>query len=396
MALTTTLSERIARISFSRTMEVAGKADQLRRQGEDVVDLGVGEPDFPTPDHIKEAAYEAIRSDFTRYTPAAGIPELRQAVCERHATDFGTSYSPAQCLITAGGKHAVYNFVETLVNPGDEVIIPAPYWVTYRDAVLLAGGQPVILPTDASDGFALRASAVQKRLSPRSRMLILNFPNNPSGALLNREEAARLVELAVEAGFWILADECYAQLVFDGKPFSIASSPGASRCVLVAGSLSKAYAMTGWRIGYGLGPETVIQGCIRLQSHSTSNPNSIAQKAALAALRGPQDCVAAMLSEYRRRRDYVVGRLRAMPGITVHEPGGAFYAFPNIAALLGHKGVSTSADFAERLLNEMRVACVPGEAFGVEGHVRLSFAASRQELERGLDRFEEFVARLWR
>jgi len=394
MALTTTLSERIARISFSKTMEVASKADQLRRQGEDVVDLGVGEPDFPTPDHIKQAAWEAIRTDFTRYTPAAGVPELRQAVCDRHAADFGTSYHPAQCLITAGGKHAIYNFIETLINPGDEVIIPAPYWVTYRDAVLLAGGRPVVLPTDAGDGFALRASAVRNCLGPRTRMLILNYPNNPSGALLDREEARRVVELARQAGFWILSDECYAQLVYDGQPWSVASLSGAADCVLVAGSLSKTYAMTGWRIGYGLGPEPVIQGCIRLQSHSTSNPNSIAQKAALAALLGPQDCVAAMLSEYRRRRDYVVARLRAMPGIRVHAPAGAFYVFPSIATLLDKRSIAGSAGFANRLLDEMRVACVPGEAFGVEGHVRISFAACPRELERGLDRLAEFVTRL--
>jgi len=395
MAGRTPLSERIQRISFSRTMEVAGKADQLRRRGLDVVDLGVGESDFPTPEHIKQAAWEAIRTDFTRYTPAAGVAELRQAVCDRHAADFGTSYDISRCLITAGGKHAVYNFIETIVNPGDEVIIPAPYWVTYRDAVLLAGGRPVVLETDAADGFALRASAVRNCLGPRTRMLILNFPNNPSGALLDREEARRLIELARQADFWILTDECYARLVYDGQPWSIASLPGAGECVLVAGSLSKTYAMTGWRIGYGLGPQAVIQGCIRLQSHSTSNPNSIAQKAALAALLGPQDCVTAMLSEYGRRRDYVVERLRAMPGVRVNPPAGAFYVFPSIAPLLDKCAIAGSADFADRLLEEMRVACVPGEAFGVEAHVRISFAASPRELERGLDRLEQFVTRLW-
>ncbi|MGC8793771.1 MAG: pyridoxal phosphate-dependent aminotransferase [Bryobacteraceae bacterium] len=379
---------------MSRTMEVAGKAEQLRRQGVDVVDLGAGEPDFPTPDHIKQAAVEAIRSDFTRYTAAAGTAELRQAICERHAADFGTNYAPSQCVVTCGGKHAVFNFIETLVSLGDEVIIPAPYWVTYRDAVLFAGGRPVFLPTSFASGFQVRASAVEELVGPATRMLILNFPNNPTGALLDPAEAARLVELANGRGFWILADECYASLVYEGRPFSIASLPGASRCVLVAGSVSKAYAMTGWRIGYGLGPEPVIQACIRLQSHSTSNPNSIAQKAALAALQGPQDCISTMLAEYRERRDYTIGRLRKMPGMRVHVPAGAFYAFPDISALVRSGAVASSGEFTERLLEEARVACVPGEAFGAEGHLRISLAASRRELERGLDRMEEFIARL--
>lgn len=377
-------------------METAARADELRRRGVDVVDLSVGEPDFPTPEHVKEAAIRAIRADFTRYTPAAGIPELREAVCARHAADFGTRYEVPECVITAGGKHAVFNFIQTLVNPGDEVIIPAPYWVTYRDAVLLAGGRPIVVPTEPAEGFTLRAEEVRKRVSDATRMLILNFPNNPSGALLDSGEAARLVELAVGCGFWILSDECYANLVYEGEPFSVASVPGAASVVLVAGSLSKTYAMTGWRIGYGLGPRHVIEGCIRLQSHSTSNPNSVAQKAALEALRGPQDCVAAMREEYRWRRDRVIARLRRMPGVTVHSPGGAFYAFPGIGAWLEDGRFPSSAAFAERLLEEVRVACVPGEAFGAPGHLRFSLAASRQALEEGLDRIEAFLARLAR
>ncbi|MCS7315086.1 MAG: pyridoxal phosphate-dependent aminotransferase [Bryobacterales bacterium] len=390
------LSERIARISFSSTMEVAARAEQLRRSGAEVVDLSVGEPDFPTPEHIKQAAIRAIHEDFTRYTPAAGMRELREAVCERHAADFGTRYEVPECLITSGGKHAVFNFIETLVNPGDEVIIPAPYWVTYRDAVLLAGGRAAILPTAPGDGFALRAEEVRKRLSPATRMLIVNAPNNPTGALLNAAEAAELVELAASRGFWILSDECYASLVYDGEPFSIASLPGAARSVLVAGSLSKAYAMTGWRIGYGLGPAQVIEGCVRLQSHSTSNPNSIAQRAALEALRGPQDCVTNMREEYRRRRDYVIRRLRDIQGVTVHSPGGAFYAFPGVSALLEEGRWRSSAVLAERLLEEVGVACVPGEAFGAGGHLRISFAASWQALEEGLDRIASFLARAHR
>ncbi len=384
----------MARITMSGTMEVAAEAQRLRSLGVEVADLGAGEPDFPTPEHIKQAGMRAIRENFTRYTATAGLDELRQAVCERHAADFGSRYRPAQCLITAGGKHAIFNFIQAVINPGDQVVIPAPYWVTYRDAVCYAGGEPVFARTEEASGFALTAADVAPLLGPRTRMLILNSPNNPSGAVLAREEARRILELAVARGFYILADECYGRLVYSGELFSIASLPGGPERVLVAGSVSKAYAMTGWRIGYGLGPEAVIQACIRLQSHATSNPNSIAQQAALEALRGPQDCVTEMLAHYRRRRDFVIGRLSGMPGVRVHLPAGAFYAFPNIGALLGRNGLGTSAEFARRLLEEARVAVVPGEAFGVRDHVRLSFAASMAELERGLDRLHRFIESL--
>jgi len=384
----------MARITMSGTMEVAAEAQRLRNLGVEVADFGAGEPDFPTPEHIKQAGMRAIRENFTRYTATAGLEELRQAVCRRHAADFGTHYLPAQCLITAGGKHAVFNFIQALVNPGDQVVIPTPYWVTYRDAVCYAGGEPVFAPAEEGSGFALTAAGVAPLVGPRTRMLILNSPNNPSGAVLAPEQARQILELAAARGFYILADECYARLVYSGELFSIASLAGAAERVLVAGSVSKAYAMTGWRIGYGLGPEPVIQACIRLQSHSTSNPNSIAQQAALEALRGPQDCVAEMLSHYRRRRDFVIGRLREMPGVRVHLPAGAFYAFPNIGALLGRDSLRTSAEFARRLLEEARVAVVPGEAFGVRDHVRLSFAASLTELERGLDRLQRFIESL--
>jgi len=395
MPVDTLLSERVARIRMSETMEVAAEAGRLRSQGVDVVDFGAGEPDFPTPEHIKEAAVRAIQENFTRYTPAAGVWELRQAVCERHAADFGSRYRAAECLITAGGKQAVFHFTQALVNPGDEVIIPTPYWVTYRDAVRYAGGRPVFVSTDEAAGFALTAERLEPLVGPRTRLLILNFPNNPSGAVLDRGQARRILELAAARGFYILADECYGRLVYSQELFSLASLPGATDRLLIAGSLSKAYAMTGWRIGYGLGPEPVIEACIRLQSHSTSNPNSIAQMAAMQALRGPQDCVAAMLAEYRRRRDFVIARLRRMPGISVHLPEGAFYAFPNLGELLGRDGIQTSTQFARRLLAEARVAVVPGEAFGSRQHVRISFATSMGELERGLDRLHKFVERLW-
>ncbi len=388
------LSERISRIRMSGTMEVAAEAERLRRQGVDVVDFSVGEPDFPTPEHIKQAALRAIQNNFTRYTAAAGLPELREAVCRRHAADFGTRYRMSECVVTAGGKHAVFNFIQAVVNPGDQVLIPTPYWVTYRDAVCYAGAHPVFVATEETAGFAVRAAQIEPLIGPRTRMLILNAPNNPSGAVVAPAEARRILDLAAAAGFYILTDECYGLLVFEGRPFSLASLPGAAARVLVAGSLSKAYAMTGWRIGYGLGPENVIQACIRLQSHSTSNPNSIAQQAALEALQGPQECVARMLAEYRKRRDLVLARLSRIPGVRVQPPAGAFYAYPNIGALLDRNGIAGAEQFARRLLEEAHVAVVPGEAFGTREHVRISFAASIEELERGLDRFEQFVVKL--
>lgn len=395
MAEMSSLSERVVRISMSGTMEVAAEAERLRSQGADIVDFGAGEPDFPTPEHVKQAAVRAIRDNFTRYTSAAGTAELRQAVCDRHAADFGTAYKLQQCVISAGGKHAVFNFIQALVNPGDEVIIPAPYWVTYRDAVLYAGGRPVFAIADEGSGFTVTTELIEPLITPRTRLLILNSPNNPSGAVLSREESRRLLELAARRSFFILADECYGRLVYDQNLFSFGSLPGAGDRVVIAGSLSKAYAMTGWRIGYGLGPEPIIQACIRLQSHSTSNPNSIAQKAALEALRGPQDCVCQMLAEYRRRRDFVIRRLQQLPGIRVHPPAGAFYAFPNVKALLGRNGLDSSAALTRRLLEEAGVAVVPGEAFGMPGYIRISFATSMSELERGLDRIERFLQQYW-
>jgi len=389
------LSERIARISFSGTMQVAAEAEHLRRQGVDVVDFGAGEPDFPTPEHIKQAAVRAIEENFTRYTSTAGTPELREAVCRRHAADFGTAYELPECVITAGGKHAVFNFIQALVNPGDEVIIPSPYWVTYRDAVLYAGGKPVLAATDEEAGFAVEAGRIEALTGPRTRMLILNFPNNPTGAVLQPVQAKQILELARSCGFYILADECYARLIYHGDLFSIASLAGAAEWVLVAGSVSKAYAMTGWRIGYGLGPEPIVRACIRLQSHSITNPNSIAQRAALEALSGPQDCVARMLAEYQRRRDFVIDRLRQMPGMRVHSPAGTFYAFPNVSELLERSGLSSSAEFARRLLEQEHVVVIPGESFGAPGYVRISFATALTELERGLQRLQRFAERCW-
>jgi aspartate aminotransferase len=392
MTQTGELAERIARISVSTTMRAAAAAERLRRAGEDVVDLAPGEPDFPTPDNIKQAAIRAIEGNFTRYTAAGGTPELRAAICERHAADFGTSYSPAECVVSVGGKHVIFNAVQALVDAGDEVVIPVPYWVTFRDVVRYAGGKCVFVPTDEQNGFRLTASMLEPLLGGRTRMVIVNSPSNPCGAVVEREEFERILHLTSRRGIYLLTDECYCHFVYDSAPYSIASAPGAKNTVIVAGSLSKTYSMTGWRIGFGLGPEAIIQACIKLQSHSTSNPTSVAQKAGVEALRGPQESIAVMLAEYRRRREYILRRLREIPGVSCAEPKGSFYAYPNIGSVLGRDGIEDTLQFAERLLDEQKLAVVAGEAFGTERHVRISYAAAMQELERGMDRLGRFVA----
>jgi aspartate aminotransferase len=388
------IAERISSISVSSTMKVSADAEKLRSEGVDVVDFGAGEPDFPTPDNIKQAAIRALEQDFTKYTPAGGTAELKKAICERHALDFGTGYSPAECMVTVGGKHVIFNFTQALLNPGDEVVIPSPYWVTYKDVVNYAGAKCVFVETDEQKGFTLTAAMIEPHLSARTRMVIINSPSNPSGAVIDRGEFEKIYKLTSALGIYLMTDECYCKFLYDGEPFSIASLPGAKETVIVAGSLSKTYAMTGWRVGFGLAPSSIITAMTKLQSHSTSNPTSISQKAAVEAVRGPQESVGRMLAEYRKRRDFVVQRLRAIPGVTCQEPRGAFYAYPNIGTALGRGGIQTPQQFAERLLAEAHVAVVPGEAFGTDRHVRISYATSMKELERGLDRMHQFIASL--
>jgi len=374
-------------------MKVSAEAERLRAEGVDVVDFGAGEPDFPTPDNIKQAAIRALDANFTKYTAAGGTAELKKAVCERHAADFGTDYKPSECLITVGGKHVIFNLMQALVNPGDEVVIPVPYWVTYKDVVNYAGGKCVFVDTDESAGFTLTADMVEPHLNDRTRMVIINSPSNPSGAVIDRGEFEKIFKLTSQRGIYLMTDECYCKFVYNGAPYSIASMPGAKETVLVAGSLSKTYAMTGWRIGFGLVPPSIVGAMTKLQSHSTSNPTSISQKAAVEALRGPQESVQVMLAEYRRRRDFVVARLNAIPGVKCAEPQGAFYAYPNMGVVLGKNGINNSLILAERLLAEVHVAVVPGEAFGTDRHVRISYATSMAELERGLDRIHQFVVK---
>ena len=392
-ATTNPIAERISTISVSSTLKVSADAEKLRAQGEDVVDFGAGEPDFPTPDNIKQAAVRALEQNFTKYTAAGGTLELKTAICERHARDFGTSYAPAECIVTVGGKHVIFNLTQALVNPGDEVVIPVPYWVTYKDVVNYAGGKCVFVDTDEQKGFAVTAAMIEPHLSARTRMVIVNSPSNPSGAVVDRDEFEKIYRLTSERGIYLMTDECYCKFLYDSEPYSIASLPGAKDTVLVAGSLSKTYAMTGWRIGFGLVPAPIVTAMTKLQSHSTSNPTSISQKAAVEALRGPQDSVAAMLAEYRKRRDFVLARLRAIPGVTCAEPRGAFYVYPNLSVVIGKNSINNTTQLAERLLADERVAAVPGEAFGTNHHLRISYATSMRELERGLDRLQRFVVK---
>src|ERR1700751_2648046 len=394
MQATAEIAERISTISVSSTLKVSADADRLRREGVDVVDFGAGETDFPTPANIKQAAVDAIAANFTKYTNAGGTPELREAICERHRVDFKTNYSPSECMVTVGGKHAIFNLIQALVNPGDEDIIPVPYWVTYKDVVNYAGGTCVFVPTDENKGFEVTAAMIEKAVTPRTKLVIINSPNNPSGSVLPHEEFRRIFSVTSKRDIFLMTDECYCHFVYEGKPYSIAAEPGAKETVVGAGSLSKTYALTGWRIGFALAPGPIIGAMMKLQSHSTSNPTSIAQKAAVEAMRGPQDSVPEMLAEYRRRRDFVVNRLRQIPGVTIETPKGAFYAYPNISVAFRSGRVKNSLDFSNQLLDKSHVAVVPGEAFGTDDHVRISYATSMHELERGLDRLHRFIADL--
>jgi len=388
------VSDRMATISVSSTMKVAADADKMRREGVDVVDFGAGEPDFPTPDNIKNAAIDALAKNFTKYTPAGGTQELKQAVCDRHKADYGTAYTPAECVISVGGKHAIFGIMQAVINSGDEVIIPVPYWVTYKDVVNYAGGKCVFVETDEAHGFDLTAEMIERAITPKTKLVIINSPSNPSGAVLPQAEFERIFAVTSARGIWLMTDECYCRFLYDSNPFSIASVPGAKDTVIVAGSLSKTYAMTGWRIGFALGPKPVIDAIMKLQSHSTSNPTSICQKAAVEALRGPQESIDVMLAAYKERRRFVIDRLRQIPGVSLDEPQGAFYAYPDISVAFGKKGINSSMDFCERLLTEAYVAVVPGEAFGTTKHIRISYATSMHEIERGLDRIHNFIVSL--
>lgn len=389
---TESFAERINRIEISATLAVVNEAEKLRAEGIDLVDFGAGEPHFPTPKHIKDAAITAIQSNFTKYTAVGGTAELRDAIVQRHAADFGSHYRREEVIASVGGKHALFNAMQVLVDHGDEVILPVPYWVSFKDIIRYAGGEPVMVETDESRDFALTAEMVSRALTARTKLIILNSPGNPSGAVMNPEDMTEILRLAAQRGIWVLSDECYVYLNYTGRKFSLGSVAEGRDHMVLAGSLSKTYAMTGWRLGYALGPEPVVKAMQKLQSQSTSNPTSIVQKAAVAALKGSQQCVEDMRREYIQLRDRVVAGLRAITGIRCAQPEGAFYAYPNISAYFGRGGMKTAGDVAGRLLREAHVVTVPGEGFGTHEHIRISYATSAGELDRGLERMRKFFA----
>lgn len=387
-------TDRIGRIEVSATMAVTAEAAKLRSQGANLINFGAGEPHFATPRHIKDAAIAAIEANFTRYTVVPGIPELRKAIVERHACDFGSNYAPEEAVFTTGGKLALFNAIQVLVDHGDEVILPVPYWVSFKDVIQYAGGKVVFLETEEADNFRITADAIEKAITPRTKAIILNSPSNPAGSVVAAAELERIVHLAHERGIYLLLDECYVYLTFNGAPVSGGSFPTAKEHVIVLGSLSKTYAMTGWRAGFALGPKPIIAAMSKLQSQSTSSTASMVQKASIAALTSSQECVASMRAEYIQLRDRILAGLKQIPGITCTVPQGAFYVYPNLATFLGKPGAATATELATRLLHEAHVVTVPGEAFGTRDHIRVSYAASFQDVDEGLKRMKQFFSKL--
>jgi aspartate aminotransferase len=391
------LTNRINRIQISPTAAVISAAEQLKARGIDIADFGPGEPDFPTPDHIKRAAIKAIEENRSKYTPTGGIMALREAIAAWHKRELRSDYSAKECVVTVGGKHAIFNTICVLIQSGDEVIVPAPYWVSFPDIIKYAGGAPVIVPTRPENGFSAKAAEIEKALTAKTKMVIVNSPSNPAGGVVDGDEFERILAVCKKHNIWLMGDECYSHFVYEPhKPFSIARVKNSKENVIIIGSVSKTFAMTGWRIGYTLAPEALVQAIVKVQSQSTSNPTSIAQYAALEAMRGSMDTVPPMLAEYTKRRKRIVEGLRAIPGVTCEWPGGAFYAFPNISAHLGEGKNSLAKNCTELskfLLEKAHVALVPGEAFGAPGFLRLSYATSMERIDEGLRRLEKFFSR---
>ncbi|MBA2586225.1 MAG: pyridoxal phosphate-dependent aminotransferase [Chthoniobacterales bacterium] len=385
------ISARAAQLTPSLTLSIDSKAKAMKAEGIDVCGFGAGEPDFDTPDHIKQAAIQALEAGFTKYTPSAGLPDLRQAIAEKLAADNQLSYKASQIVVTNGAKHACYNAILATCQGGDEVVIPAPYWVSYPDMVHLAGADPVMVPTTERNGWKMRAVDFENAMTPRTKMLILNTPGNPTGAVYTREELQAIVEIAAQEDIYILADEIYEKLVYDDvQHVSVASvSKEAADLTITVNGFSKAYAMTGWRLGYLAAPEAVAKAAESIQSHSTSHPCSFAQRGALAALKGDQQPLADMRDEFNMRRSYMYDRVTKIPNITAVKPEGAFYILVNISQL----GLS-SQNFADRLLSKANVAVIPGAAFGDDRTVRLSYATSIDIIKKGLDRFQDFCRTL--
>ncbi len=378
------LSEFAKNITPSITLAITAKANQLKKEGVDVVGFGAGQPDFDTPQNIKDAAKKAIDDGFTKYTPASGIPELKKAVCDKFKRDNNLEYSPNQIVIGNGGKHILINVFRAMINEGDEVIIPVPYWVSYPEQVKLCGGVPVFCPTR---DLKLKAQDVEGIITDKTKMIIINSPSNPTGAVFEKEELEKIAKLCVEKNIYIISDDVYEFFLYDGETFTSMANLGedVKRITFIVNAVSKSYAMTGWRIGYCAGPADAIKAMGSIQSHQTSNPCSIAQKAALEAITGPQDSIKVMWEEFDKRRKYMVERLNKMKGVKCAVPKGAFYAFPDISGT-GLK----SMEFCDKLLTEKNVAAVPGIGFGADNFMRLSYATSMENIKKGLDRMEEF------
>jgi len=391
-AVSSPFSARVNRIEVSATIAMTAEAAKLRAKGIDLCDMGMGEPHFNTPQHIKDAGIAAIQQNFTKYTAVGGIPEQRKAIVKRHATDFGSNYTPDEAVAATGGKQALFNAIQVLVDHGDEVVIPVPYWVSFKDIVEYAGGKCVYVDADEEQDFRLTAEMIERAITSRTRAIILNSPCNPSGAVMSPEDMREVLLMAHRRGIYVIADECYVYLNFTGEIQSAGSVAEAREHLVIIGSLSKTYAMTGWRSGYALGPAPVIAQISKLQSQSTSNPASMVQKAAIAALEGPQDCIAEFRADYIRLRDQVLADLAQIPGVHCARPEGAFYVYPNISAYIGRGGLKSSIDVANRLLHEAHVVTVPGEGFGTREHIRLSYATSSAVLKEALQRMKNFFA----
>ncbi|MEW6214521.1 MAG: pyridoxal phosphate-dependent aminotransferase [Nitrospirota bacterium] len=394
------LSDRAKKSKPSPTLAIDAKAKAMKAAGVDIVNFGAGEPDFDTPDNIKEAAIKAIRDGFTKYTPVGGIDPLKDAIIEKFKKDNNLNYTRDEIIVSCGAKHSLYNIAQALFGPGDEVLIPSPYWVSYPDQVVLNDAIPVFVKTYESDSFMVRPEAIESHVTKETKALILNSPSNPTGLTYNKKNLERIAEIVLKHNLYVISDEIYEKLTYDGfKHISIASLDNEIKArTIVVNGLSKSYAMTGWRIGFAAGPKEIIKAMTNIQSQSTSNPTSIAQKAAIEALEGPQDFINIMLAEFDRRRRLLISELNSIPGMSCLTPTGAFYAFPNISRLYGRsiegKTISSSSDLALYLLEEARVALVPGEAFGDDNYIRLSYATSINNIKKGIERIREAVARL--
>jgi aspartate aminotransferase len=386
-------ADRIGRIEVSATMAITAAALKLKSEGVNLADFGAGEPHFSTPRHIKDAAIEAIEKNFTRYTNVAGIPEVRKAIVDRHACDFGSNYTPDECVFTTGGKLALFNAIQVLVDHGDEVILPVPYWVSFKDIIQYAGGTVVLVESKEEENFRITAKMIEAAITPKTKAIILNTPSNPSGAVVAPEDLEAIVRLAHKHGIYVLLDECYVYLTFTGEVVSGGSFTDCKEHIVVLGSLSKTYAMTGWRAGFALGPKPIIAAMSKLQSQSTSNTASMVQRASIAALTGSQECVAEMRADYIKLRDQTLAGFKSIPGLTCTVPQGAFYVYPNVSKFIGN-GVKSASDLAAKLLSEAHVVVVPGEAFGTSEHIRLSYAVSHDVVDEGVKRMRDYFATL--